>query len=56
MFPDQGQVSIVFPDDGATKRFGDMFTDYKTITCAKVRNGDQRNVVVKDGEITLLLY
>lgn len=47
---DSSDVSIAFPDDGATKRFGDMFNEYKTITCAKVRNGDQRIVVVKDGK------
>mgnify|MGYP001804177458 FL=1 len=52
-FISASNVSIVFPDDGATKRFGDMFTEYKTITCAKVRNGDQRNVVVKDGKSML---
>ena len=52
-FTSTSNVSIVFPDDGATKRFGDMFTEYKTITCAKVRNGDQRNVVVKDGKSVL---
>jgi len=49
-FSDISNISIVFPDDGATKRFGDMFSEYKTITCAKVRNGDQRIVVVKDGD------
>ncbi|XP_067935670.1 uncharacterized protein [Watersipora subatra] len=50
MLPHKSNISIAFPDDGAMKRFGDMFSDYKTIICAKVRNGDQRNVVVKDGD------
>ena len=28
---------IVFPDDGANKRFGSMFTNYPIIVCSKVR-------------------
>jgi len=48
-FPQQDLV-IVFPDDGATKRFKDMFSVYSFVTCAKVRNGDHCNVVVKDGK------
>ncbi|KAF6020543.1 hypothetical protein EB796_021157 [Bugula neritina] len=48
-FPQQDLV-IVFPDDGATKRFKDMFSVYSFVTCAKVRNGDHCNVVVKDGD------
>jgi len=48
--PDVHKTSIAFPDDGALKRFGEMFAEYKTITCAKVRKGDQRHVVVRDGK------
>ena len=42
---------IVFPDDGAAKRFSETFPqihEYGLITCNKVRNGEQREVVVKD--------
>ena len=39
---------IVFPDDGAHKRFGHCFPDNKTIICSKVRDGNTRRVVVKD--------
>lgn len=46
---DPRSVSIAFPDDGAMKRFGDMFSDYHIIICTKVRNGDKRIVKVKDG-------
>lgn len=49
LLPEHSSVSIAFPDDGATRRFGEMFSDYHTITCAKVRSGDERTVVVKDG-------
>lgn len=39
---------IVFPDDGASKRFGGFFKDYITITCSKKRDGDKRKVVIDD--------
>jgi len=42
---------IVFPDEGACKRFGEQFSEienYDRITCSKVRIGDKRSVVIKD--------
>jgi hypothetical protein len=39
---------IVFPDDGAYKRFGMDFNTYKTIVCSKVRNGNSRYITIKD--------
>jgi len=42
---------IGFPDDGAAKRFGCLFTDYKShVVCAKKRDGDNRYVTVHDGD------
>jgi adenine phosphoribosyltransferase len=53
---------IVFPDDGAFKRFGHDFQGYKTIVCSKVRDGNKRIITIKDkinfpiDESTLDLY
>lgn len=50
-------VSIVFPDEGAWKRFKTMFSDangkplYPFIVCRKVRDGDKRKVTVSEGEV-----
>ena len=48
---DPKTVAIAFPDDGAAKRFGSMFPEYEDniIVCAKVRDGDERVVTIKDG-------
>lgn len=49
-------VSIVFPDDGARKRFKVMFLDengrspYPFVVCDKDRDGDKRDVHVSRGE------
>ena len=41
---------IVFPDDGAKKRFEKLLDkDTKTITCSKVRDGDGRKIKIDDG-------
>ena len=40
--------TIVFPDDGAHKRFKYLFEDYPMVICAKVRNGNERSIVIKD--------
>jgi len=38
---------IVFPDDGAAKRFGKMTpSEFRTITCTKVRDGDKRFIKI----------
>lgn len=44
---------VAFPDDGAAKRFSAMFQDMglEIIVCGKTRGeGDQRNVVIQDGD------
>ena len=42
---------IGFPDDGAAKRFGSLFSEYKHhVVCAKKREGDKRYVTVHDGD------
>ena len=44
---------VAFPDDGAAKRFSAMFQDLglEIIVCGKTRGeGDQRNVVIQDGD------
>lgn len=43
-------ISIAFPDEGAMKRFGGAFKNFDLILCSKVRDGDKRKVVVKEGE------
>lgn len=41
---------VVFPDDGAKKRFEKLISiDIKTITCSKVRVGDKRIIKITDG-------
>lgn len=38
---------IVFPDDGAQKRFGKMIPEsFRTITCTKIRNGELRTIKI----------
>ncbi|XP_071928777.1 ribose-phosphate pyrophosphokinase 4-like isoform X2 [Coffea arabica] len=48
--PDSDNISIAFPDDGAWKRFHKQLQHFPTIICAKVREGDQRIVRLKEGE------
>eukprot|EP00977_Amphora_coffeiformis_P005510 scaffold1168_cov167-Amphora_coffeaeformis.AAC.43 len=46
---------VAFPDDGAAKRFGDLFEemDLEIIVCGKTRGeGDVRTVVIQDGNAT----
>merc|ERR1712187_829852 len=52
---DKDKVSIVYPDDGAHKRFKSYFTDYPAIVCGKERDSHhplKRIVKVKDGDAT----
>ena len=44
-----GNISIVFPDDGAYKRFNSFFPTWPTIVCNKIRDGDKRIVTIRDG-------
>lgn len=42
--------TIAFPDDGAAKRFGNLFPNYLIIVCGKTRGeNDSRKVVIQDG-------
>lgn len=50
--PDE-EVAIVFPDDGAHKRFKAKFELFPQIICNKVRDGDRRVVRVKEGEASV---
>eukprot|EP00930_Biecheleria_cincta_P062038 TRINITY_DN47552_c0_g1_i1.p1 TRINITY_DN47552_c0_g1~~TRINITY_DN47552_c0_g1_i1.p1 ORF type:complete len:336 (-),score=37.85 TRINITY_DN47552_c0_g1_i1:94-1101(-) len=44
-------TGIAFPDEGAQKRFGPMFKDFRnTVTCGKKRIGSERKVVIQDGD------
>lgn len=43
-------VAVVFPDEGAWKRFGGQFDGFSMVTCHKVREGDRRIVQIKDGD------
>jgi phosphoribosylpyrophosphate synthetase len=44
--------TVAFPDDGAAKRFGQMFRKmgFELIVCGKVRDGPRRIVKVQDGD------
>lgn len=42
---------VVFPDEGAKKRFSSEFLDYEVVTCSKVRVGDERIITVHDGDV-----
>ena len=49
-FPDKDNLSIVFPDEGAQKRFQAQFEGYPIITCIKQRqDGAGRIVKIKEG-------
>lgn len=41
---------IIFPDDGAAKRFGKFFKNFTTLTCSKRRDGNLRYVTVEGFE------
>ena len=49
-FSDRESVSIAFPDEGAYKRFHRLLPSFPTITCMKVREGNQRKVTIVEGE------
>ncbi|KNA12007.1 hypothetical protein SOVF_129880 [Spinacia oleracea] len=50
--PDSDNITIAFPDDGAWKRFHKQLQHFPMIVCAKVREGDQRIVRLKEGDPT----
>lgn len=43
-------LTIVFPDQGAWKRFGSHFEGVPMVVCHKVRQGDKREVRIKEGD------
>ncbi|XP_066928550.1 uncharacterized protein [Clytia hemisphaerica] len=46
-------ICIVFPDEGATKRFKSHFeNDFPIATCLKVRAGKDRIIKIKEGEVS----
>lgn len=45
-------MSVAFPDEGASKRFGSLVSNYKRIICQKVRQGDDRIVTIKEGDVS----
>ncbi|MDJ0783614.1 MAG: phosphoribosyltransferase family protein [Desulfosarcinaceae bacterium] len=47
---DMPNVAVVFPDQGAWKRFGSLFSHYPMVVCHKVREGDRREVRIKEGD------
>ncbi|XP_073286760.1 ribose-phosphate pyrophosphokinase 4 isoform X2 [Primulina huaijiensis] len=48
--PDSDNITVAFPDDGAWKRFHKQLQHFPMIVCAKVREGDQRIVLLKEGD------
>uniref|UniRef100_A0A7S4SN25 Phosphoribosyltransferase domain-containing protein n=1 Tax=Alexandrium monilatum TaxID=311494 RepID=A0A7S4SN25_9DINO len=46
--PDE-EIAIVFPDDGAQKRFKAKFKEFPQVLCSKVREGDKRIVKIQEG-------
>jgi phosphoribosylpyrophosphate synthetase len=45
-------AAVAFPDAGARKRFGSIFSDYPQIVCDKIRidGGDEKIVTIKEGD------
>lgn len=41
-------ITIVFPDDGAYKRFQYQFNEHPMIICSKIRDGNERKISIKD--------
>jgi len=48
LLPDD-KIVIVFPDDGAYKRFHSKFPSFPSVVCHKIRDGDNRIVEIRDG-------
>jgi ribose-phosphate pyrophosphokinase len=44
------KIKIAFPDEGAAKRFSRHFSEYEQIICSKVRNGEKREITIKEGD------
>ncbi|CAA2987422.1 ribose-phosphate pyrophosphokinase 4-like [Olea europaea subsp. europaea] len=52
--PDSDNITVAFPDDGAWKRFHKQLQHFPMVVCAKVREGDQRIVRIKEGDDVML--
>ena len=53
LFPklkEAGISCVVFPDEGAAKRFKPLFKEYDIVVCGKVRDGNNRIIRIQDGE------
>ncbi|KAL2319103.1 hypothetical protein Fmac_032979 [Flemingia macrophylla] len=48
---DVDNVVIAFPDDGAWKRFYNLFDNFVVVVCTKVGEGDKRIVRIKEGNV-----
>ena len=44
-------LSVAFPDEGASKRYSRIFHRYPQIICTKIRDGNQRRVHLKEGDV-----
>lgn len=50
MQPNSPITAVAFPDEGAQKRFGNLFSQWVVVTCGKKRVGSERFVVIQDGD------
>lgn len=48
-------ICIVFPDDGASKRFKSFFTKQPTVACNKTRDGDKKTITIRDGNDVIIV-
>eukprot|EP00298_Acanthocystis_sp_HF-20_P012414 c19875_g1_i2.p1 GENE.c19875_g1_i2~~c19875_g1_i2.p1 ORF type:complete len:318 (+),score=123.24 c19875_g1_i2:115-1068(+) len=49
--PGETVDAIAFPDEGAMKRFKELFIEFPLVVCAKVRDGDTRKVTIQEGDV-----
>lgn len=49
-FGQADNLAVAFPDEGARKRFGNMFSEYRQILCHKERLGNKRRVKIMEGK------
>jgi phosphoribosylpyrophosphate synthetase len=49
--PEEAVDCVAFPDDGAAKRFGGMFSGLgmEVVTCGKMRDGEKRVINIQEG-------
>lgn len=47
---DLSSMVVVFPDEGACKRYGVLFQQYPRVLCSKIRRGDERIVTIIEGD------